>query len=193
MHTSIPSRRLPAALALIAVALVGLAFAAATNAATAAGPTTSAQDNKHRSTERLVVRGTDTVSELGCSPAGVCEASLTDGEFRGTPVGSGAYDGRLELRLGEAFPNGEGGACAPISGHVTLGIGTPNRLVLAYWGDSCQDGAGDPTKSSFLNLAHFIVKKGTGTYAHAHGSGLITFAEDAADQDRMTVIGRITR
>jgi hypothetical protein len=168
--------------------IAAMAAAAPAIASPPEGPT----DKRHRS-ERLVVRGTDTVTELGCDGSDVCTMGITDGKFRGTPVGTGAYDGKLELRLGEAFPNGEGGGCAPISGHLTLGVGTPNRLMLAYWGDSCQDGAGDPTQSSFTNLAQFVVKHGTGTYNHARGSGLITFAEDNADVDRMTVIGRITR
>ena len=65
--------------------------------------------------------------------------------------------------------------------------------MLAVFGDSCQDGAGNPTTSSFTGLAHFVVKHGTGAYAKARGGGLASFAEDAADRDRMTLIGRITR
>ena len=74
-----------------------------------------------------------------------------------------------------------------------LGEGTKDRLVLAVAGDSCQDGAGDPTTSSFTGMAEFTVKHGTGTYAKARGRGLATFSEDAADHDRMTLIGRISR
>ena len=48
-----------------------------------------------------------------------------------------------------------------------LGAGTPNRLVLAVAGDSCQDGAGNPATSSFTGLARFTVKYGTGAYAKA--------------------------
>jgi hypothetical protein len=63
-----------------------------------------------------------------------------------------------------------------------LGAGTANRLILAVAGDSCQDGGGDPTTTSFTGVARFIVKRGTGAYAKAHGSGLA-----------MTLIGRIAR
>jgi hypothetical protein len=91
------------------------------------------------------------------------------------------------------FPNGEGGVCAPIDGTITLGAGTPNRLVLALWGDSCQDGKGDLTTSSFTGVAGFVVKYGTGAYANAHGGGLYTSTEDANDHERMTLVGRITR
>ena len=67
-----------------------------------------------------------------------------------------------ELRVAEAFPNGEGGVCAPVAGRITLGAGTPDRIVLAVAGDSCQDGAGDPTTSSFTGLGRFTVAYGTG-------------------------------
>jgi hypothetical protein len=143
---------------------------------------------KHPDTQRLVVRGTDTVVDKPC-PGGLC-IDLTDAAFRGT-VGTGAYTGSMKLDLANAFPNGEGGLCAPVSGHVVLGAGSPDRLDLAVWGDSCQDGAGDPTKSSFTGLAHFAVVHGTGAYAKAHGGGIGTFLEDAADREHMTLIGRI--
>ena len=60
-------------------------------------------------------------------------------------------------------------------------------------GDSCQDGAGPPNAASFTGLARFTVKYGTGSYKGSTGSGLAVFSEDAADHDRMTLIGRISR
>jgi hypothetical protein len=148
-------------------------------------------DAKHQpASQRLVVRGDDTVVDAPC-PGGIC-FTLTGGSFRGT-VGTGAYTGNLQLKFADEFPNGEGGVCAPVAGNVVLGDGTPDRLELAIWGDSCQDGAGDPTKSSFTGLARFAVVHGTGAYAHAHGRGIGTFLEDAADHERMTLIGRISR
>jgi hypothetical protein len=175
-------RTLRAALALMPLALVALAFVVATNAAATA--------TKH-TTERIVVRGDATVTDAPCD-AGIC-LQLTDATFRGTPVGTGAYTGAIRLRITDAFANGEGGLCAPIQGEIVLGAGTPDRLVLAVTGDSCQDGAGNPATSSFTGLARFVVKYGTGTYATASGRGLATFSEDAADNDRMTLIGRIDR
>ena len=74
-----------------------------------------------------------------------------------------------------------------------LGVGTPDRLVLALSGDSCQDGSGDVTASSFTNVARFVIKHGTGAYSKASGSGLATFSEDASDVEHMTLIGRISR
>jgi hypothetical protein len=145
---------------------------------------------KHPDTQRLVVRGTDTVVDQPC-PGGLC-IDLTGGSFRST-VGTGAYAGSMKLDLGNAFPNGEGGVCAPVAGHIVLGTGTPDRLDLAVWGDSCQDGAGDPTKSSFTGLARFAVVHGTGAYAKARGFGTATFLEDADDHERVTLIGRIAR
>jgi hypothetical protein len=176
-------RPLRAAVALLAMVLVGLAFAATATVA-------NAQPAK-KTTERLVVRGEDTVKDAPC-PTGVCPLELTDGAFRGT-IGKGAYSGSLKLRVAEAFPNGEGGVCAPVDGTITLGSGTSDRLVLALWGDSCQDGAGDPRTSSFTGLAHFTVKYGTGTYAKATGSGLMSSFEGADDREHMTLIGRITK
>jgi hypothetical protein len=176
-------RPLRAVLALLTAALIGLTFAAIATVADASPA--------KKTTERLVVRGEDTVKDAPC-PTGVCPLELTDGAFRGT-IGKGAYSGSLELHVAEAFPNGEGGVCAPINGTMTLGSGTPDRLVLALWGDSCQDGAGDPRKSSFTGLAHFKVKYGTGTYAKATGSGLMSSFEGADDREHMTLIGRITK
>jgi hypothetical protein len=180
-----PGRRARAALALPAIALSGLALAGAASAA-------GAPEAHHaRSVEPLVVRGTDTVKDSPC-PAGIC-IELTEGAFHGTPVGSGAYDGSVELRLAEAFPNGEGGVCAPLAGRITLGAGTADRLVLAVAGDSCQDGAGNPATSSFTGLARFRVVYGTGAWAGASGHGNASFVEDAADHEQMTLIGRIRR
>ena len=110
---------------------------------------------------------------------------------RSARVGSYA---RRELGVPDsAFPNGEGGLCAPIEGEIVLGAGSPDRLVLALDGDSCQDGAGDVTTSSFTNVARFVVKYGSGKFAHTRGKGLATFSEDAADHERMTLVGHITR
>jgi hypothetical protein len=190
MSTSIKSRRLPAAVALIVLALAGLALAAATSGAAAAGAGESAQSANHRSTERLVVRGEGTLTEAAC-PAGLC-LELTGGVFRGTPVGPGAYTSSIELRLAEGFPNGEGGGCAPFTGQTVLSAGS-DRLVLKLWGDSCQDGSGPLQTSSFTGLAQFVVKNGTGAYAKAKGSGIASFSEDVSDRERMTLIGRISR
>jgi hypothetical protein len=158
-------------------------------AAVTLGAAGSAQA-KHVDSQRLVVRGTDTVVDHPC-PGGLC-IDLAGGSFRGT-VGTGAYTGAMKLDLANAFPNGEGGVCAPVAGHLVLGTGTPDRLDLAVWGDSCQDGAGDPTKSSFTGLARFAVVHGTGAYANARGFGTATFLEDADDHERLTLIGRISR
>ena len=107
--------------------------------------------------------------------------------------GTGAYSGAIKLAVAAGFPNGEGGVCAPIEGEIVLGTGTPNRLVLALSGDSCQDGAGDVTQASFTGVAHFVVKHGTGTYAKTRGYGMATFAEGADDREHMTLIGRTWR
>ncbi len=116
---------------ILAVALAALTLGAAGSA-----------QAKHLDGQRLVVRGTDTVLDHPC-PGGLC-IEQTGASFRGT-LGTGAYTGSMKLDLANAFPNGEGGVCAPVAGRITLGAGTPDRLDLAVWGDSCQDGAGDPT------------------------------------------------
>ena len=128
MINSIRIRRLPATLALVAVAVLGLVLAVAGAAGSEPG--------KQRAAERLVVRGEDTVKDGGQCPGGVCNLELTDGTFRGT-VGTGQYDGSVELRVAEAFANGEGGLCAPVSGRIVLGAGSPDRLVIGLRGDSC--------------------------------------------------------
>jgi hypothetical protein len=111
--------------------------------------------------------------------------------FRGVPGGPGAYSGSFKLDVGHAFPNGEGAICAPLEGRMALGAGTPDRLVLAISGDSCQDGAGPLNAASFTGLAQFTITHATGRYAGATGSGLASFSEDAAKHHRMTLIGRI--
>lgn len=178
--TSLILRR---ALAVIAPVLAVVAFATAT---------ASAHHHPAQS-QKLVVRGDGTVVDGGPCPGGVCKLTVSDGAFRGAPVGTGAYTSDIALHVAESFPNGEGGVCAPIDGSITLGAGTPDRLVLAFRGDSCQDGAGDPTTTAFTGLARFKVKHGTGKYAGARGSGVATFLEGADDHERMTLIGRIAR
>jgi hypothetical protein len=180
--------RKPIRRALAVAALAVLSLTLATAAAIANGD--DSPPSKHRTSERLVVRGEATVTD-NCGPNG-CQLQLKDGEFRGTPVGTGPYTGDINLKIAEAFPNGEGGVCAPIQARIELGAGTPDRLVLALRGDSCQDGAADPATTSFTGLAQFVVIDGTGGYSKASGSGIASFAEDAADNDRMTLIGRIS-
>jgi hypothetical protein len=181
----IPPRRRPASV-LLAVALALLAFGltVATGAARATGP--------HHRQQPLVVRGDATAVDGPCD-ARACRVDLADGRFRGTPIGTGSYSASIELVVSEAFPNGEGGICAPLEGRVVLGAGTPDRLVLDVAGDSCQDGAGPLDAASFTGLARFTVSYGTGSYAHARGSGQATFLEDAANHHRMTLVGRIAR
>lgn len=158
-------------------------------AAVTLGAAGSAQAG-HLDGRRLVVRGSDTVVDHPC-PGGLC-LELTDASFRGT-LGTGAYTGSLKLDLADAFPNGEGGVCAPVAGRIVLGTGTPDRLDLAVRGDSCQDGAGDPAQASFTGLARFAVVHGTGAYASARGHGTATFHEDANDREDVALIGRIAR
>jgi hypothetical protein len=161
-----------------------LALAALTVAASPAGAT------GHHREQRLVVRG-DSIAVDGPCDARGCRVELTDGHFRGTPVGTGAYTASIRLAVADAFPNGEGGICAPLEGRIVLGAGAADRLVLDVKGDSCQDGAGPLDGSSFTGLARFTVRYGTGSYARAYGSGQATFLEDAAKHHRMTLVGHI--
>jgi hypothetical protein len=170
--------------------LIGALALAALVATTPAGA--ADQPGKSRSEQRLVVRGDATVVDGPCN-ARVCRLALSDGRFRGGPVGTGAYTGSIKLAVGDAFANGEGGICAPLKSRVVLGPRTADRLVLALAGDSCQDGAGPLPAASFTGLAHYTVKRGSGRYARATGSGQAVFSEDAANRHRMTLIGRIAR
>jgi hypothetical protein len=174
-------RGLSPVLGLLALALTALALAVAATPASASG--------KHHE-QRLVVRGEATAIDGPCDASG-CPLDLADGRFRGAPVGTGAYSASFKLKVAEIFPNGEGGACAPLKGRIVLGSGTADRLVLAVTGDSCQDGAGPLETASFTGLAEFAVRYGTGKYAGAQGSGLATFSEDTAKHHRMTLVGRI--
>ena len=176
MFPSLRGRPLRAALILLALG--------ATTASTASA-------KSHHDTERVVVRGTDVVAEGSCDATG-CELPLTDGAFRGT-LGTGGYTGTIKLQLPDAYPNGEGGLCAPVKGRIVLGAGSPDRLALAIAGDSCQDGAGPVNQASFTGLADWTVVYGTGAYAHARGHGTGTFVEGADDREQMTMIGRIAR
>ena len=177
MSTSLRGRPIHAALLLLALSLCGLASSATADA-------------KQLKSERVVVRGDAIVGEGGCDASGC--VLQTAGSFRGT-LDKGYYGAAVKLHLPDQFANGEGGLCAPITGHIVLGRGTPDRLTLALAGDSCQDGAGPPPTSSFTGLATWTVIKGTGKYAHARGIGTGSFVEDAEDRERMTLIGRIAR
>jgi hypothetical protein len=179
----IPPRRRPASV-LLAVALALLAFALTV----AVGPARAT--GEHHRQPRLVVRGDATAVDGPCD-ARACRVDLADGRFRGTPIGTGPYTATLALAVADAFPNGEGGLCAPIEGRVLLGAGTADRLVLDVSGDSCQDGAGPLEAASFTGIARFTVGYGSGRYAQAHGSGDATFLDDAANHHRMTLVGRI--
>ncbi|HEY7074392.1 MAG TPA: hypothetical protein VH418_03440 [Solirubrobacteraceae bacterium] len=152
---------------LIAIVPVALALAA--------GGTAVAKPGAHE----LVVRGEDNLSELACNAAGVCEAQVSDGRSSGT-LGIGTYQGSMRLYLRDAFDNGEGGKCAPAGGRLVFA----GRLVVALAGNSCQDGAGDPTKASFTGLFRFRVVNG-----HGHGTAVVT--EDANDHEHLTLIGTI--
>jgi hypothetical protein len=171
------------------VALAALGLAAAVGPAGAAHHRDAAAAGHHNQ-QRLVVRGDATAVDGPCD-AQACLVELADGSFRGTPVGTGAYSGSVKLKIAAAFPNGEDGSCAPLEARLVLGAGTPDRLVLAVAGDSCQDGAGPLETSSFTGLARFTVVRGTGDYARATGGGRASFTEDAANRHRMTLVGRI--
>ena len=164
--------------ALLVLALTAFAFVFATNSAGAAGPE-----------QRLVVRGQATAVAGPCS-AFACPLELDRGRFRGT-LGRGAYSGSLKLTIANSFPNGEGGSCAPLTARIELRTRSADRIGLLVSGDSCQDGSGPLDGASFTGLARFRVTHGTGAYAGATGSGLVTFAEDAAKRHRMTLVGRI--
>jgi hypothetical protein len=166
--------------ALLAPALAVLALGSATSAATAA--------DRHE--QRLVLRGDATAVDGPCD-ARACRLQLAEGRFRGTPVGSGDYAGDLRIAVGDAFPNGEGGICAPLEGRIVLGAGTPDRLVLGLVGDSCQDGAGPLGTAAFTGLARFSVRTGSGRYAGARGDGVATLTEDAANHHRIVLVGRL--
>ncbi len=144
----------------------------------------------HHDRRPLVVRGDATAVPAPCGEDG-CPVELAGGRFRAAPLGAGAYAGSLTVAVADAFPNGEGGVCAPLTGRIVLGAGDPDRLVLAVAGESCQDGAGPLESASFTGLARFAVRRGTGRYAHVRGAGLATFTEDAAKHHRMTLVGRL--
>ena len=131
-----------------------------------------------------------TPSSTSPCPGGLCIA-LSGGAFRGTPVGTGAYTGSDRARLADAFPNGEGGVCAPVAGTITLGAGTPDRLDLAVAGDSCQDGAGDPDAVLVHRHRPLHGIYGTGAYAHAYGTASRRSSRTPPTTRTLTLIGRI--
>jgi hypothetical protein len=139
--------------------------------------------------EGLVVRGQSTAIDGPCS-AFACSLELDRGRLRGT-LGRGAYTGALKLTVGNAFPNGEGGSCAPLTGRIKLRTRAADRIGLVVSGDSCQEGSGPLPGASFTGVARFRVTHGTGAYAGATARGLATFSEDAANHHLMTLVGRI--
>lgn len=81
-------------LALVALLVVGVAFAVATHPAGAIDQIGGPAPTKHPAEQRLVVRGDATFTDARCD-AGVCIE--LDGQFPGTPVGTGAYSGAIRL------------------------------------------------------------------------------------------------
>jgi hypothetical protein len=127
------------ALALLAVALAAVALAAvalATSPAGAADRTTAAPGGGHHVEQRLVVRGDATAVDGPCD-ARVCTVKLTDGRFRGTPIGSGAYSGSIRLKIGAAFPTAKarsalrstGASCSAPA--LPIGSSSPSRATPA--------------------------------------------------------------
>ena len=153
----------------VPIALAGAAVAAPAAAA-------------HADPAPLVVRGEATAVAGPCDARG-CRVDLTGGRFRGT-AGTGDYDGALLLRVADAFPNGEGGICAPLRGRLVLGAGTPDRRTVLLRGVSCQDGGGPLEGASFTGLARFTVA------GRHRASGTALLAEDAQHRHRITLVGR---
>jgi hypothetical protein len=153
-----------------------------------AGPAaaTGPDDAVHHGS-RLAVRGDAKVIDGACGARG-CAVTFAAGRFRGTPGGPGAYTGSRVVRVAEAFPNGDGGICAPFTGSVSLGAGSRDRLDLVLAGDSCQDGADD----AFTGLARFVIKGGSGRHAHTAGGGLATFTDEGR-RNHLTLIGHLAR
>ena len=108
----------------LAVALAGAALAAVAPAASAAG----------HPAERLVVRGTSTILDGPCGPAG-CPLQMSGGAFHGT-TGAGAYSGDLTEEAMKGSPLGRmlgmfGGANAEVKGSGRIFI-DPSGSVMVY-------------------------------------------------------------
>ena len=181
MFKSMHLGRVGTSLALLALAVVALGLA------------TAASGSPAHTSERFVVRGEDTVKDGGACPAGVCQLEIADGAFRGTPVGSGHTREPPSSR-------------SPRRSRTARAASARRSARASCWvserptGSSSRSGATPArtapetsTASSFTNVARFVIKYGTGTYAKASGSGLATFSEDASDVEHMTLIGRISR
>ena len=97
-----------------------------------------------------------------------------------TAGAASAHDQRLVVR-GDA--TAIDGPCDARGCRVDLGDGRFRRLL--------PDGSGPLESASFTGLARFAVQAGTGRYAGARGSGVASLAEDAANQHRITLIGRL--
>jgi hypothetical protein len=99
-------------LALVALLVVGVAFAVATHPAGAIDQIGGPAPTKHPAEQRLVVRGDATFTDARCD-AGVCIE--LDGQFPARPSEPAPTAARSGS-VAEGFPNGEGGVCAPIKG-----------------------------------------------------------------------------
>ena len=179
-----PSRPL---LGLVALLFVGLAFSAATVSAGAAG---HAPSDKHQAKQQLVVRGEATVTDTPCG-----EARLPRAHRRPLPRHPGRH--RRLHRRGHAqgrraVPQRRGRRLRPDRRRHHARRRHPGPPRARRRRRLLPGRRRQPRRpSSFTGLAHFTVKHGTGSYADARGHGLATFSEDAADRDRMTLIGRI--
>src|SRR5207248_6014136 len=93
-----------------------------------------------------------------------------------TGVAGGTFTSTFTILWMQASPNGQGGFCAPATGHTTLTLPGLGTITKNETGTVCEVG---PTG---LNVPHtftgtFTVTGGTGVFNNASGSGTATFTQ----------------
>jgi len=127
--------------------------------------------------KNVKISATGTVTDAGTAGCQFTAAGCTltsSGTLTG--VVGGTFTSTFTILWMQASPNGQGGFCAPATGHTTLTLPGLGTITKNETGTVCEVG---PTG---LNVPHtftgtFTVTGGTGVFNNASGSGTATFTQ----------------
>lgn len=135
--------------------------------------------------------GTETsLSASGCQFTAAGCTVETNGTQTSSHLGRGAYVSDLTVDWAQAYPNGDGGFCAPASGPSVLTAANGDTLTLSNTGTVCEVGkTGANVPHTFTGT--FTISGGTGRFANASGAGTESGGDDGAGNSSYSASGTI--